>query len=175
MAAEYNIKKGQRVLAHVIADHPDRPDSVLYPPQRPWEDWSPRPPGQYRYYNNDARESEITLEVSMRDIIENSKPTAESVHSRYSTESTRTANESGESWNYGNEKGEKALPPPPPAPVGFWDRRLAKTRIEVLKGWLRISQSLVRVVELKLKWNSSNTFRLYSYRAFIILGRSISY
>ena len=77
----------------------------------------------------------------MRDIIENSKPTADadSVHSRYSTDSTRTANESGQSSNYGNEKGEKALPAPPPTPVGFWDRRLAKTRIEVLKGWLKIS------------------------------------
>ena len=76
----------------------------------------------------------------MRDIIENSKPSSESLHTRYSTDSTRTANDSGQSSNYGNEKGEKALPPPPPpTPVGFWDRRLAKTRMEVLKGWLKIS------------------------------------
>lgn len=87
----------------------------------------------------------------MRDIIENSKPAVASLHSRDSTDSTRTANESGQSWDYGNEKAEKALPPPPPAPVGFWDRRLAKTRIEVLKGWLKISQSLVHVRESETK------------------------
>lgn len=87
----------------------------------------------------------------MRDIIENSKPAVASLHSRDSTDSTRTANESGQSWDYGNEKAEKALPPPPPAPVGFWDRRLAKTRIEVLKGWLKISQSLVHVHETEIK------------------------
>ena len=139
MAAPYDVKKGRHVLAHAIAGHPTRPDSVMYAPQRPWEDWTPKPPGQYRFYGNESRESEITLEVSMRDIIENSKLSGDSIHSRYSIDSTRTANESGQTSNYGNEKGEKVLPPPPPAPVGFWDRRLAKTRIEVLKGWLKIS------------------------------------
>lgn len=133
-------RSGRRVIAHVIAGHPTQPDSVLYAPQRPWEDWTPQPPGTFHFHNNGSRQSEITLEVSMRDIIENSRTSSDSVERRYSTDSTRTANdESGKPSDFGNEKGDKALPPPPVVPVGFWDHRLAKTRKEVLKGWLKIS------------------------------------
>ena len=85
----------------------------------------------------------------MRDIIENARTSSEeSLPRRYSTDSTRTANDgSGQNSDYGNEKGElseKVLPPPPVVPVGFWDHSLAKTRRDVLKGWLKISQYLSR-------------------------------
>lgn len=133
-------RSGRRVLAHAIAGHPTQPDSVLYAPQRPWEDWTPQPPGTFHFHANGSRQSEITLEVSMRDIIENSKTSSDPFERRYSTDSTRTANdESEKTSDFGNEKGDKALPPPPIVPVGFWDDRLAKTRKEVLKGWLKIS------------------------------------
>ncbi len=72
----------------------------------------------------------------MRDIIMNSKESM-SLHPRWSGESTRTEIlESSSEKNVGGEKGK----PPAPAPVGFWDHRLKKTRVEVLKAWMKTSR-----------------------------------
>ena len=130
----------RRIYAHGILGHPTIPDTVLYAPEKPWEAWTPHPPGMRKFHDNDSRQSDITLEVSMRDIIYHSKESSPSER-RYSSDSTRTANDQDpNNYDYGSEKGEKSLPPPPPIPVGFWDRSLAKTRKEIVKGWLKISQ-----------------------------------
>ena len=138
-AMSSQFRPQRRVLTHVTAGHPTEPDTVENAPQNPLEQWTPPPPGHFRFHNNDSRQSEITLEVSMRDIIMHSKGSNLSLARRYSSESTHTANnDSRRTSEYGNEKGQKA-PPPPPMPVGFWDDRLAKTRVDVLKGWLKTS------------------------------------
>ena len=105
------------------------------PWERPWERWTPR--GNAQYSSTASRQSEITLEVSMRDIILNSKESM-SVNPRWSFDSTRTQTreESPES----NHGGEKGTHPGPPPPVGFWDLRLRKTRVEICKAWLKTSE-----------------------------------
>jgi len=73
----------------------------------------------------------------MRDIIMNSKESMSFHPSRWSGESTRTEDRgSSPEKNVGGEKGKT---PPPPAPVGFWDHRLKKTRLEVVKAWMKTS------------------------------------
>ena len=73
----------------------------------------------------------------MRDIIMHSKGSDLSLARRYSNDSTAQEDSRSPS-GWGEEKGQKP-PPSPPKPVGFWDEKLAKTRIDVLKGWLRMS------------------------------------
>lgn len=134
------FKPQQRLLTHTTAGQPTERDPVVSPPQNPWEEWTPQPPGHYyRFHDNDSRQSEITLEVSMRDIIMHSKGSDLSLARRHSSDSTRIVNDdSRKASEYANEKGRKA-PPPPPMSVGFWDHRLAKTRLDVLRGWLKTS------------------------------------
>lgn len=138
------------------------------PWERPWERWTPR--GNVSYSASASKQSELTLEVSMRDIILNSKDSM-SLHPRWSGESERTeVRESTPDKNFGGEKGKPAAPP---APVGFWDRRLKKTRIDVLKAWMKTSRCIDGDVLWVADIASLDSLGFYSRSSVDVLGCSI--
>lgn len=135
------------------------------PWERPWERWTPR--GNVSYSASASRQSELTLEVSMRDIIMNSKESM-SLHPRWSGESTRT--EALESSSEKNVGGEKGKPPAPPAPVGFWDHRLKKTRVDVVKAWMKTSRCINEDVLWVADSASLDPFGFHSWGSVDVLG-----
>lgn len=136
------------------------------PWERPWERWTPR--GNVSYSASASRQSELTLEVSMRDIILNSKDSM-SLHPRWSGESERTeVREPTPDKNFGGEKGK---PPAPPPPVGFWDRRLRKTRVEVLKAWMKTSMSFDDSLTPVTDIASLDSLGFHPWSSVNVLGR----
>ena len=138
------------------------------PWERPWERWTPR--GNAQYSSSASRQSEITLEVSMRDIILNSKESM-SINPRWSFESTRT--ETREESPESNHGGEKGKHPGPPPPVGFWDPRLKKTRVEICKAWMKTSEYVRMNGRANTETVSFNFVRLYSWGFVNVLGRPL--